>query len=206
MNNFPLLRSSSAESRLFPLYSVGLLAFVLSGLLLFSSCRRGDIRGGDDSRRSSEGGPPDIQAEGGPRKFAPPKPVAAQIPPLPPDLKPKEKPESSRIPIEPSFIKTGEFHMRGAVARYRLLRSVDPIYPADALADKVQGTVRLNVRIGKDGKIVHAEVTSSPDERLSEAALHAVRQWEYEAFRANGVLLDVLTDVEVTFESPNKPR
>lgn len=52
-------------------------------------------------------------------------------------------------------------------------------YPADALAEGVQGTVTVRVEVRADGTPGAAEVLRSPDPRLSDAALAAVRGYTY---------------------------
>ena len=59
-----------------------------------------------------------------------------------------------------------------------LISRVDPDYPLQAKADKVEGVVIVRIRIDKDGRVEKAEVISG-DPRLSQAALDAVRQWRY---------------------------
>jgi protein TonB len=67
------------------------------------------------------------------------------------------------------------------------VRAADPIYPVLAQQMKVQGSVVLQARIGKDGSVQSLQVVSGP-EILANAALEAVRQWRfkpaYEAGRA----------------------
>lgn len=67
------------------------------------------------------------------------------------------------------------------------VRPADPIYPVLAQQMKVQGSVVLQARIGKDGSVQSLQVVSGP-EILANAALEAVRQWRfkpaYEAGRA----------------------
>lgn len=52
-----------------------------------------------------------------------------------------------------------------------------PKYPASAKDEKVAGRVTLKLEIGADGKVGQALVVDSPDARLSESALAAVKNW-----------------------------
>ena len=74
-----------------------------------------------------------------------------------------------------------------------------PVYPADAKAEGVEGLVRLNVRIDKEGLVAETEVEKSPDTRLAEAAVEAVSQWVYAPTLLNGDPVEVLTVVDVNF-------
>ena len=66
-----------------------------------------------------------------------------------------------------------------------LIKEVDPLYPEIALRAGVEGTVEVEVTIGTDGTVVDPRVIRSIP-LLDEAALTAVRQWEFEACGAGG--------------------
>ena len=72
-----------------------------------------------------------------------------------------------------------------ALAQKHLTHKVEAKYPADALADQVQGTVGLRLSIDTTGHVTDAEVTSGP-EALRQAAIDAVRQWVYQPFAIGG--------------------
>jgi len=78
------------------------------------------------------------------------------------------------------------------------IKNVQPMYPAIAQAARVQGTVIVEAIIGTDGKVRDARVLRSIP-LLDQAALDAVRQWEYTPSRLNGVPVPVLMTVTVTF-------
>jgi len=59
-----------------------------------------------------------------------------------------------------------------------LLRNVDPIYPPEAKAKGIQGTVWLKGMIGVDGRAHELKVVSGP-RALVGAAEAAVRQWTF---------------------------
>ena len=61
-----------------------------------------------------------------------------------------------------------------------LIHRVEPDYPPEARAQRVEGTVILDVEIAKDGRVTSA-VAVSGDPRLALAAVQAVKQWQYEA-------------------------
>ena len=73
-----------------------------------------------------------------------------------------------------------------------------PVYPEVALASKVQGIVILEAIIGKDGTVVSARVLRSVP-LLDEAALDAVRQWEFTPTYLNNVPVEVVMTVTVNF-------
>lgn len=87
----------------------------------------------------------------------------------------------------------------------KLVHRVDPEYPATAYERRIQGTVRLSVEIGKDGRIERTRLLSGHP-LLAGAARRAVRQWVYEPSLLNGKPVRVVTSVPVHFVwSPPRP-
>ena len=78
------------------------------------------------------------------------------------------------------------------------IKDVQPVYPAIAQAARVQGVVIVEAIIGTDGKVRHAKVLRSIP-LLDQAAVDAVRQWEYTPSRLNGVPVPVIVTVTVNF-------
>jgi protein TonB len=85
------------------------------------------------------------------------------------------------------------------------LRKVQPVYPAEAQAAKVQGIVIMEATIGADGRVTDAKVLRSVP-LLDQAAVDAVRQWEYTPTLLNGAPVPVIMTVTVTFNlAPGVP-
>jgi TonB family protein len=72
-----------------------------------------------------------------------------------------------------------------------VLHSPDAIYPAAALRDHIEGTVRLRVQVDGDGRVAKVEPVSGPPV-LIPAAVEAVRQWQFSA-------KPIETEVQVPF-------
>jgi TonB family protein len=70
-----------------------------------------------------------------------------------------------------------------------LISRVDPVYPPEASAKKIEGVVVLRIRIDKDGRVNKVEVVSG-DPLLSQAALDAVRKWRYKPGTLGAVTLN----------------
>lgn len=83
--------------------------------------------------------------------------------------------------------------------RPKRVREVVPIYPAEAMKQRLQGVVVVEAQIDHQGMVKDAKVLASPAECLSTAALTAVRQWRYEPYKRNGVPKEVIFTVTVTF-------
>ena len=79
------------------------------------------------------------------------------------------------------------------------IKDVKPIYPPEALDKKIEGVVIVEAMINEQGKVRMIRVISSPDPLLSDAALKAVRQWEYEPYIVKGKAKPVVFTATVTF-------
>jgi len=78
------------------------------------------------------------------------------------------------------------------------VKDVKPEYPAIARTARVAGAVTIEATIGEDGKVIDAKVVRSVP-LLDQAALDAVRQWEYMPSLLNGVPVPVLVTVTINF-------
>lgn len=106
--------------------------------------------------------------------------------PLPPPPEVPKPPRASRITVG------------GVVEAARLIYEVQPEYPVLARAARVQGTVRLEAIIGKDGFVKSLHVLSGPPLLIS-STLQAVARWRYQPTLLNGVAVEVSTEIDVTF-------
>jgi TonB family protein len=77
-------------------------------------------------------------------------------------------------------------------------RDVKPVFPAEAQANKVQGVVIIECVLGADGKVLATRVLRSIP-MLDEAALSAVRQWEFTPTLVDGTPTAVMMTVTVNF-------
>ena len=78
------------------------------------------------------------------------------------------------------------------------VKNVNPTYPPAAVSKKVQGQVWVEATIGADGKVKDAKVVRSIPQ-LDQAALDAVRQWEFTPTLLKGVAVPVIMTVWVSF-------
>ena len=86
----------------------------------------------------------------------------------------------------------------GNVQAARLINRVQPVYPEEASKEKISGTVKLHVVIAKDGKVQQIQVVSGHP-LLVQAAIDAVRQWQYQPTLLNGQPVEVDTQIDVIF-------
>jgi TonB family protein len=82
-----------------------------------------------------------------------------------------------------------------------LLRRVEPEYPEQALARRVQGPVLLDVRISREGRVQDVKLVSG-DPLLANAAVAAVRQWRFKPHTVNGHAVEMETKITLNFTLP----
>ena len=102
----------------------------------------------------------------------------------------------------PAVVPAGGFggiRISPAVQEQKLLHHVDPVYPALASQARIQGIVRLNIVISKEGSVNNAFVISGHP-LLVPAAVNAVKQWLYQPTMLNGNPVEVMTEVTVPFQ------
>ena len=95
-------------------------------------------------------------------------------------------------------LSTGPLRPGGSIKPPRKIKDVKPVYPQGALTDQARGTVIIEATIGVDGKVRETRVLHSVPP-LDQAALDAVRQWEYAPSLVNGVPVAVVMTVIVNF-------
>ena len=86
----------------------------------------------------------------------------------------------------------------GSIVPAKLVKRVQPIYPAEAREKGIEGTVKLKVIVGKDGSVTVLSVVTG-DPLLSPAAIEAVQQWRYEPWQLNGQPIDMDTTIDLVF-------
>lgn len=113
--------------------------------------------------------------------------VPTAAPPPPPPVKQEVKPAT------PQRIRVG-----GNVQAANLIRKITPQYPPLAKQARVQGTVKFQAIIGKDGTIQNLQlITGHP--LLVPSATEAVKQWLYKPTLLNGEPVEVVTQIDVNF-------
>jgi TonB family protein len=109
-------------------------------------------------------------------------------------------PDSVIVPQgrQPSRVRVSQGLTQGMV-----VAKVPPIYPSDARAARIQGSVVIAVIIGKDGNIQNERLISGHP-LLAPAAMDAVKQWKYRPYLLNGQAVEVDTQITVNFTlAPN---
>ncbi len=102
------------------------------------------------------------------------------------------------VPDAPAPPPGGAVRVGGNIAQPQKIKDVRPQYPPEAQQARIQGVVILEVVVGADGKVTSANVLRSIP-MLDQAAIDAVRQWEFTPTILNGVAVPVIMTVTVDF-------
>jgi TonB family protein len=86
----------------------------------------------------------------------------------------------------------------------RLISKGEPVYPPEALRQRVAGTVKLHVIVGADGTVEKAEPLNGSS-LLEQAALRAIQQWRYEPTMLGSQAIEVEEDITVVFRITSPP-
>ncbi|PYV20551.1 MAG: energy transducer TonB, partial [Acidobacteria bacterium] len=86
----------------------------------------------------------------------------------------------------------------GQVESAKLIFKPQPEYPPLAKMARIQGTVRLEAIISKDGTIQDLKVIQGHP-LLVKAALEAVQRWRYQPTLLNGDPVEVVTEIDVNY-------
>lgn len=109
------------------------------------------------------------------------------------DGAPTPAPGAQVAPTPDGVVRVG-----GAIKEPQKVRDVSPVYPKIAQASKVSGVVILDIVVDTEGKVRDIRVLRSVP-MLDNAALEAVRQWQYTPTLINGVATPVQMTVTVNF-------
>ena len=102
------------------------------------------------------------------------------------------------VPPTPWAAAEGVYRVGGDIPPPRKTKDTKPDYPREAQDKRIQGVVIMEVVIGPNGKVRDARVLRSVP-GLDQAALAAVRKWEYAPTQRNGVAVPVLMTVNIGF-------
>ncbi len=98
--------------------------------------------------------------------------------------------------------RAGIYELSPEAAEGSLLRRVEPDYPEEARREQIQGPVVFEVRIGRDGTIQETKLLSG-QRLLADAALAAVKQWQFKPQLVKGQAVEMQTRVTLNFRLPH---
>jgi TonB family protein len=124
------------------------------------------------------------------------------VPPVPPQT--QEQADSQRDWLE-SWLGKLEVAVTGGLRedaddfRNRLTYSPHPVYPELAQRVGIQGVVKLQVRVAKDGRVEVLKLLQG-EPALADAAITAVKQWRGKPAWINGKQVEVVSTVTFNFQ------
>ena len=101
-------------------------------------------------------------------------------------------------PPPPKAATPKRIRVGGQVEAAKLIFQPKPEYPPLAKMARIQGSVRLEAVISKDGTIQDLKVLSGHP-LLVKAAIDAVSRWRYQPTLLNGEPVEVVTEIDVNF-------
>ena len=101
-------------------------------------------------------------------------------------------------PLPPPTPGVQRIRIGGNKQDSKVVNKPRPVYPPAAKQARVQGVVKLQVLIDKEGNVSNIGVISG-DSLLVQSAVDAVRQWQYAPTWLNGNPVEVLTQVDVNY-------
>ena len=108
----------------------------------------------------------------------------------------KKKPVATdQVPEAP--VEVGPVVENAPLMPAKLVKSVSPAYPPDAMRNFITGDVKLKAEVDERGHIRNVEVVSGP-KALRESAIEAFKQYEYEPATKGGK--SVASQVKVTIK------
>lgn len=121
---------------------------------------------------------------------------------------PSQPPRPAPPAAKPAAVKPAEpapsapYRAGGRVQPPSVVSAAKPVYPPLAVKSRIQGVVRLEAVIAKDGRITSLRAVSGHP-MLVPAALEAVRHWRYEPTLLNGQPVEVALAIDVNFTLAN---
>lgn len=90
-------------------------------------------------------------------------------------------------------------------AEGNVVHRVEPDYPEEARQQQLQGSVVMDVRISRDGKVQSVNVVSG-QHLLADAAIAAVKMWRFNPRTVKGKPAEMQTTVTMNFRLPSQPK
>jgi TonB family protein len=105
------------------------------------------------------------------------------------------RPSASRVTVAEKPVDIGS----DTLVPPKVVKETPPLYTKSAFDREIEGRVVLKVIIRKDGSIGPLRVDQHLDDGLDEAAVEAVRKWQFAPARVKGEAINVLINIEVDF-------
>ncbi len=103
------------------------------------------------------------------------------------------------IAVLPLRADVAEEAKGGEIVRPKLIEKIDPEYPAELRAEKLDGVVILLTLVDESGRVAKIEVKESAHAAFTEAARAAVSRWRFEPGRVDGKVAPVELTLTIRF-------
>jgi protein TonB len=114
-------------------------------------------------------------------------------------IRPQGTPQAVIGPVRPNLaVPAGASVIPSNVEASNLMNSATPVYPPLAKMARMQGTVKFQATIGKDGAVDDLMLISGPP-LLVQSAMDAVKKWTYKPMVLNGSPVAVVTTIDINF-------
>jgi TonB family protein len=90
------------------------------------------------------------------------------------------------------------------IVKPKLIKKVDAAYPTEAKEAGIEGNVIVEGVTVSEGKVIKTKILRGEHEILNNAAMAAVKQWEYEPFIINGKPIGIEFTVTLKFRLKEK--
>lgn len=117
----------------------------------------------------------------------------------PASLPPQASSDSVEVTIVSQEPRKLPIRIGGNIQASKLINKVQPVYPAEAKQAGVSGAVVMQLTITEKGDVSDIKVVSGHP-LLRDAAVNAVKQWQYSPTLLNGEPAPVIATVTVQFE------
>lgn len=88
-------------------------------------------------------------------------------------------------------------------SKAQLLKEVKVLYPEKAKEDRIEGVVMIDFVINSFGKVESAVVVSGPGHGLNEAALDAIKKFEFKPAKINDKAVAIRAKYKIPFSLNN---
>jgi TonB family protein len=99
---------------------------------------------------------------------------------------------------ETASLPTLDLKVSQGVTAPTIIHKIEPVYPREALSQRISGTVTLTASIAEDGSVREVKIVQG-DPTLAAAAVAAVRQWRYSPCLLNGKPIAVQKKITIIF-------
>jgi TonB family protein len=108
-------------------------------------------------------------------------------------------------PPPPAIDGTVPLRVGGDVKAPVVIRRVEPVYTAEARQNRVSGIVIVEVVIDTTGRVRNVQILKPLPSGLDQAAVDAVKQWEFKPGTLNGSPVPVIFNLTVNFKLDDPP-